>query len=450
MKIRNFLLLVIAVLTTIASFSQTPQAFKYQAIARNASGEIIVNKPVSILIGIIKDASTIYSESHQIITNQFGLINLEIGKGTAETGVFSDIDWSLGSYYVAVSIDPDGGTDYLPVGTAQLLSVPYALYADKSGDSHWKKDIQSNLDYNKGKVMIGSPDFLTGDGDPNRLPALSIAGGIWTKMPVGITTADIDNMDLNNSSIGTGLPLVGLYSIYDGDYHLRGFWGVNIDRNGGNWGYDYPDYTGLNPDAGSFAVRYRTSPTKFRTDFIINGLGNVGIGTTDLTGYFSPKLWVKGSYLQVSDTGLHDAGIVINHLNKTGYGFARTILIVNEGVIGDPYNEFRIRNTDDNLTTTSWSLGVDNNDDDKFIISNLVNTPTGASPSVGDKFLCITTKGNIGIGTTSPQRKLHINDVMRLEPIMAAPIDPAEGDMYMDATTHKLKVFDGSIWQACW
>jgi len=58
--------------------------------------------------------------------------------------------------------------------------------------------------------------------------------------------------------------------------------------------------------------------------------------------------------------------------------------------------------------------------------------------------------GHVGIGTGIPARALHVNDVMRLEPRSSAPSSPSEGDMYMDSTTHKLMVYDGSTWQACW
>ena len=58
--------------------------------------------------------------------------------------------------------------------------------------------------------------------------------------------------------------------------------------------------------------------------------------------------------------------------------------------------------------------------------------------------------GNVGIGTDSPRRKLHVNDVMRLEPRSTAPSNASKGDMYMDDTTNKLMVFDGTTWQACW
>jgi hypothetical protein len=58
--------------------------------------------------------------------------------------------------------------------------------------------------------------------------------------------------------------------------------------------------------------------------------------------------------------------------------------------------------------------------------------------------------GNVGIGTDSPTRKLHINDVMRLEPRSSAPLTPMKGDIYMDDITNKLMVYDGTTWQACW
>jgi hypothetical protein len=57
---------------------------------------------------------------------------------------------------------------------------------------------------------------------------------------------------------------------------------------------------------------------------------------------------------------------------------------------------------------------------------------------------------NVGIGTTSPQRTLHVSAVMRLEPISTAPSSPAKGDMYFDSTLNKLRVYDGTVWQNCW
>ena len=62
----------------------------------------------------------------------------------------------------------------------------------------------------------------------------------------------------------------------------------------------------------------------------------------------------------------------------------------------------------------------------------------------------LLVEGSVGIGTYSPARALHVSDVMRLEPRATAPSSAAEGDMYMSSTTHKLMVYDGTTWQACW
>jgi hypothetical protein len=71
-------------------------------------------------------------------------------------------------------------------------------------------------------------------------------------------------------------------------------------------------------------------------------------------------------------------------------------------------------------------------------------------PAYLQERLRITPRGNVGIGTASPARKLHIDDVMRLEPRASEPADPSEGDMWMDSSKHKLKVYADGAWHACW
>jgi hypothetical protein len=77
---------------------------------------------------------------------------------------------------------------------------------------------------------------------------------------------------------------------------------------------------------------------------------------------------------------------------------------------------------------------------------------TGGSGEIGFRTINaeqmrITSAGNVGIGTTSPERKLHVNDVMRLQPRNGAPSSPSKGDIYFDSADDKLKCFDGTNWQ---
>jgi hypothetical protein len=132
---RNFSLLVLALLAFSLGYSQVPQAVNYQAVARDAFGNPYTNKNISVRITINEGLPGFpeYQETHTAITNQFGLFTLKIGLGNPTIGSFPNIDWSTGNKYLEVEYDPNGGTNWLNMGVTQLLSVPYALYAETSG-----------------------------------------------------------------------------------------------------------------------------------------------------------------------------------------------------------------------------------------------------------------------------------------------------------------------------
>lgn len=136
MKKLYFFLLAIGLST--ASFGQAPLKMSFQAVIRNATNTLVTNSPVGMRISILKDSATgasVYSETHLAQTNANGLVSLHIGSGTLIAGDFSAIDWSAALYFIKTETDPSGGTAYSIVGTQQLLSVPYALYAKTSGSS---------------------------------------------------------------------------------------------------------------------------------------------------------------------------------------------------------------------------------------------------------------------------------------------------------------------------
>jgi hypothetical protein len=119
-------------------FSQSPQSFKYQAIARDTEGNLLSGKQISLRINLIQgteEGKIVYSEIHNVATNNFGLFNLAIGTGNEKNGDFNTIDWSSGLYFVGIDMDVNGGKDFISMGISQLLSVPYALYAERSGDA---------------------------------------------------------------------------------------------------------------------------------------------------------------------------------------------------------------------------------------------------------------------------------------------------------------------------
>jgi hypothetical protein len=131
-KIHTLLALVITTIT----FAQAPQGFNYQATVRNSSGALIVNQNVNFKFNIMLNSATslpVFSETHLAPTDDLGQVNLVIGTGTATTGTFSTINWGNGNYFLGIELNTGAG--YVAMGTTQLLSVPYALYANSAGNS---------------------------------------------------------------------------------------------------------------------------------------------------------------------------------------------------------------------------------------------------------------------------------------------------------------------------
>jgi hypothetical protein len=136
---KNFLLLFFIALSSVV-YGQVPNQINYQAVARNTVGNVLPNKKITVRLSI-RDANTtgtvLYKETRTITTNNFGLFNVAIGGPGADnsTGTINGIDWGNASKFIQVEIDPDGGSNFINMGAAQLLSVPYALYASNSGSS---------------------------------------------------------------------------------------------------------------------------------------------------------------------------------------------------------------------------------------------------------------------------------------------------------------------------
>lgn len=151
----KILLAFLLILMTVVTTAQSPQAFNYQAVARNASGNVLPDQAIGVRVSLHQGSATgdvIYSETFAPTTNEFGLFTLAIGTGTLVSGDFSTINWSNNQYWLQVEADFGGGTSYVNMGTSQLLSVPYAMYASKSV---WEKNGASAV-YMDGGVGIGT------------------------------------------------------------------------------------------------------------------------------------------------------------------------------------------------------------------------------------------------------------------------------------------------------
>ena len=133
---KNLFSMLAALILSIASlFAQAPQAISYQAIARNASGTVMANQGITVRASILNgspNGTVVYSEKFASTTNSYGLFEIDLGRGTPITGTFAGILWGGQSRWLKLEIDQTGGGAFMDLGASELLSVPYALFADSS------------------------------------------------------------------------------------------------------------------------------------------------------------------------------------------------------------------------------------------------------------------------------------------------------------------------------
>ena len=156
--------------TFISAQAQAPQKFSYQAVIRNASNALVANTNVGMRISILQGSATgtaNYAETHTATTNANGLAIIQIGSGTVITGVFANINWGSGIYFIKTETDITGGNNYTIIGASQLLSVPFAL---NSSDNQWKTNGTDISNKNLSNVAIGKPSASAyGHGGSNKV-----------------------------------------------------------------------------------------------------------------------------------------------------------------------------------------------------------------------------------------------------------------------------------------
>ena len=129
--------IILAITIYQSLLAQNPAAFTYQGTARSNEGVPYANTAISVRFKIIQGSTTgsvVYQESHVVNSSDIGHFSANVGEGTIESGDFSSIDWGSDLFFLEVALDVEGGNNYVVLGANRLLSVPYAMYAAKSGE----------------------------------------------------------------------------------------------------------------------------------------------------------------------------------------------------------------------------------------------------------------------------------------------------------------------------
>lgn len=134
---KTLLYIIICLSLSNIVLGQSPYAFNYQGLARDGSGNIMSNEDITLRISLVEsfnEGTIVFVEEFDVTTSEAGLFSIRIGEGIQILGNLRAIDWGSNKYYIKTEMDPSGGNDFIDMGTTQLYSVPYALYAERAGE----------------------------------------------------------------------------------------------------------------------------------------------------------------------------------------------------------------------------------------------------------------------------------------------------------------------------
>ena len=133
---RKSLILLTLLLLAVLVQAQPPQGISYQAVARNAQGQVLSNTPIKVRFSILDSTAVgpvLYTETQEPVTSAAGLFSVFIGSGNSVQGTLTGIAWGVNAKFLKVELDPSGtGSNYVDLGTQQMMSVPYSLYSGES------------------------------------------------------------------------------------------------------------------------------------------------------------------------------------------------------------------------------------------------------------------------------------------------------------------------------
>ncbi len=426
---KKYILIIIFFASTIV-FAQAPDKMSYQAVVRDASDVLITNTTVGMQISILEGSPTgteVYVETHTPTTNDNGLVSLEIGGGTIILGDFTTIDWSLGLYFLKTETDPTGGTSYAIEGTSQLLSVPYAFYANNTGalgntlDGAYNQEGGGSpstrlIDADDGKIQIDALGdvALEINSDPAIIGMIvngEAGGALGLSVTTGGDALDIDTSPTGNKGItmshmgtGAGLEILSTNAANVND-------AIEVNYNGTS------DAVSVISGAGAdgIDVTYSGTAVGIQTTLIAGATGKgvrvsnagTGVGLEVLsTNAANVNDAVEVNYNGTSDAVSIISGGGADGIDVTYTGTAEAIhATVNVGSTGNGLKVLNMGTGDAAYIDNSVGAGDDGLQIDQFALGEAVEINIGGAGATGNGIIVNNDGGaskSLEVNNTNP------------------------------------------------
>lgn len=323
--IKKLMLSFLALLMAGTLAAQVPQLFNYQGIARDKSGNPLKNQQMTIRLSVLPGADATeaeYEEVQTISTNEFGLYSLQIGNGHPLKSSMKSVKWETGNKYIQVAIDVTGGSNFSSMGTNQLLSVPYAIYADRAGSAPQNgHDKTRSGNVSTDAAGTGTINYLTKFTASNTIYNSQIFDngtnvGIGTTSPASklhllTTNGNVEHIRMQNTnSAGFGKFL--MHNDIASNY-------ATFTKYGSAFPGGYPGIASQFPYANMLAFGNNLGP------FMLANNGNVGIGiVSNGTTVLKFNAQQGSGYIGIGGSAVPAANVHLNH-SSTG----DTLMITN-------------------------------------------------------------------------------------------------------------------------
>jgi hypothetical protein len=406
MSLHRFALTVLFLALSLTSFSQSPQGINYQAVLRDSNtGEAYKNQMVVMLISIRNggpNADLVYSEAHpSILTNEFGLINIVIGEGDPVEGVFSDIPWSSGEIWYEVEADLGNGVESL--GNAKFLSVPYALFAANTEES---------LDNDPTNELIESATF---DEASNSI-VITQANG--SQVNISLTSLNTDDADADPTN---ELIVSGVYNPAENSIQIDQANGSTVEISLGGLNVSDDDADPAN-------------------ELITSAFYNQGENEIVITQADGSMISISLEELSVADD---DADPNNELIDSEGLQFDGQNLSITEAELTYSVSLSSLQEDDDADPTNEL---IDEGSFELFEDTILKISEDGVEHSVNlaslkddgdwiknaDNNSVYNEGDNIGIGTSTPQAKLHISQATANSGVLMSVVSATDTLIHAD------------------